>query len=112
MPNLSQISDNVPLYKIKKYKHALEMMNENVPLNIVKRRLHAQAVIELANNNQKKETKMINRKCSIMDAKLRERAIRVIICDPNSDKLCAKCEYNPNYHPYGCNMKLSSYGWS
>ena len=55
---------------------------------------------------------MINRKCSIMDAKLRERAIRVIICDPNSDKLCAKCEYNPNYHPYGCNMKLSSYGWS
>lgn len=104
MVNINEIPDNVPLYTIKKYKHALERMNDNVPLHIVKRRLHAKTIIELADKTKSKESKAIHRKCAIIDAQLKERAFKVFIIDPTSDKLCDKCEYNPNYHPYGCNL--------
>lgn len=102
MTSDAKIHDNLPLYKIKKYKYALELINDNVPLNIVKRRLHAQFAIELANKSLINEIKKINRKCAIIDAELKKRICKVIIIDPNSDKLCEKCEYNSDYHPYGC----------
>jgi hypothetical protein len=104
MVNISEVPDNLPLYKIKKYRHALERMNDNVPLSVVKRRLHAKTIIELADEIKTKESKTINRKCAIIDSKLKERAFKVFIIDPKSDKLCEKCEYNSNYHPYGCNL--------
>jgi len=104
MVNINEIPDNVPLYKIKKYKHALELINDNVPLSIVKRRLHAKNIIELADNIKMKESKSINRKCAIIDSVFKKRAFKVFIIDPKSDKLCEKCEYDLNYHPYGCNL--------
>lgn len=104
MTAFKDISDTLPLYKIKKYRYGLELINDNVPLNIVKRRLHAQKIIELAEQNQKRESKQINRKCAIIDAKLKERAFKVIVVDPKSDKICEKCQYAPNYHPFGCNL--------
>ena len=101
---INNIPDTLPLYKIKKYRYALELINDNVPLNIVKRRLHAQHIIELAETTRKQETKAINRKCAIIDSELKERCFKVVVVDPKSDKLCETCEYNPNYHPYGCNL--------
>ena len=101
---IQDMSDTLPLYKVKKYRYALELINDNVPLNIVKRRLHAQHIMEFAEETRKRETKVINRKCAIINAELKERCIKVIIVDPKSDKLCEKCEYNPNHHPYGCNL--------
>lgn len=101
---IDSIPDNMPLYNIKKYKIALELMNDNVPLNIVKRRLHAKEMIEVANKTVKEESKKMNRKCGIINAELQQRAIKVIIIDPSSDKICDKCMYKPSYHPYGCNI--------
>jgi hypothetical protein len=102
--NIQDISDTLPLYKIKKYRFALELMNDNVPLSMVKRRLHNKHMMEMAGEVFKKEKKQINRKCAIIDSELKKRAFKVVIVDPKSDKLCDKCEYNPNYHPYGCNL--------
>lgn len=104
MVSIQDIPDNLPLYKIKKYRHALERINDNVPLTLVKRRLHANSIIEFAELTRKEETKIINRKCAIIDAELQKRAFKVIIIDPKSDKICENCELNPNYHPYGCNL--------
>lgn len=101
---INSIPDDYPLYKIKKYKQAMELINDNVPLNVVKRRLHAQMMIELANKVVKEESKKINRKCSIINSELQKRATRVVIVDPSSDQICDTCMYNPNYHPYGCNL--------
>lgn len=102
---LVNIPDNYPLYKIKKFRMRLELINDNVPLNIVKRRLHAQTVIEVSNQTVKNEYKKINRKCAIIDAALQKRATKVVIIDPSSDYICDKCTYEPNYHPEGCKLK-------
>ena len=96
--------DNIPLYKIKKYKFALELMNDNVPLSIVKRRLYNKYMMKMAGEVFKKETKQINRKCAIINSELKKRAFKVVIIDPASDKICDRCEYNRTYHPYGCNL--------
>jgi hypothetical protein len=101
---IKDISDTLPLYKIKKYRHALELINDNVPLNIVKRRLHAQNIIDMAELTRKRETKAINRKCAIINSELKKRCTKVIIVDPKSDKICETCEYKPSHHPYGCNL--------
>jgi hypothetical protein len=103
---LVNIPDNYPLYKIKKYRMSLELINDNVPLNIVKRRLHAKTLIEVSNKTVKKESKKINRKCVIIDSELQKRATKVVIIDPSSDYICDKCTYKPNHHPYGCKLKL------
>lgn len=104
MVSIEDIPDNLPLYKIKKYRHALERINDNVPLKLVKRRLHASHIIEFAESIRKDENKKINRKCAIIDSELQKRAFKVMVIDPKSDKICEKCQYYPNHHPFGCNL--------
>jgi hypothetical protein len=103
---IQEIPDNLPLYKIKKYKFALELMNENVPLSMVKRRLHNKNMLEMAGEVFKKEKKQINRRCAIIDSELKKRAFKVVIIDPKSDKLCDRCSHNysSSYHSGGCNL--------
>lgn len=103
---IQEIPDDLPLYKIKKYKFALELMNDNVPLSMVKRRLYNKRIMEMAGEVFKKETKQINRRCAIIDSKLKKRTYKVVIVDPKSDKLCGKCSnnYSTSYHQGGCNM--------
>lgn len=104
MSSIQEIPDNVILYKVKKYKIGLELINDNVPLNIVRRRLLNKHIIQMANEVRKKEIQSINRKCAIINGELKERSFKVVIIDPKSDRICEKCEFNSNYHPYGCNL--------
>lgn len=104
MTNIHQIPDDALLYKYKDLKSSLELINDNVPLHIVRRRLRNKHVLQLTEEVRKKEIKEVNRKCAIINAELQQRAIKVIVIDPRSDKLCSKCDFNPNYHPYGCNL--------
>jgi hypothetical protein len=97
--NIQDIPDNALLYKFKKYKLGFELINDNVPLNIVRRRLLNKHIIQMSEEVRKKEKQQINRKCAIINGELRERAFKVIIIDPKSDKICLKCEFNSNYHP-------------
>lgn len=92
MTTTQDITDNLPLYKIKKYRFALELMNDNVPLSVVKRRLHNKNMMQVAAEIYKKESKQINRRCTIIDSKLKERAYKVVVIDPKSDKVCDKCK--------------------
>jgi hypothetical protein len=102
--NIQDIPDDALLYKFRQYKILLELINDNVPLHIVRRRLVNKKVMVMADEIKKKESKQINRKCAIIDAELKERVFKVVVIDPKSDKICDKCEINPNYHPIGCNL--------
>jgi len=75
------IPDNVPIYTIKKYRHALERINENVPLSIIKRRIHISKMIKLSEYNRIKDNKEINRKCTIIDEMLKTPANKVTIIE-------------------------------
>jgi hypothetical protein len=75
------IPDNVPIYTIKKYRHALERINENVPLSIVKRRIHTSNMVKLSEYFSKQDNKEINRKCAIIDAMLKTPATKVTIIE-------------------------------
>ena len=59
---IKDIPDTLPLYKVKKYRYALERINDNIPLNIVRRRLHTKHIIKFAEITRKQETKVIHRK--------------------------------------------------
>lgn len=102
--SISDIPDDALLYKFKQYKLGLELINDNVPLNIVRRRLLNKHIIQMAEEVRKKEIQKINRKCAIINGELKERAFKVVIIDPKSDRLCDKCAINSNYHPNGCNL--------
>ncbi len=104
MQNIQEISDNMPLYSVKKYKYALELMNDNVPLAVVKRRLHGKITIENAQKNYIKEKKQMNRKNVIIANEFKQRRTKVAIIDPKSDYICDICTWNPNYHPDGCHI--------
>jgi hypothetical protein len=99
------VADNVPLYTNKKYRLALELLNDNVPLMIVKRRLYVKTMIQKGNLQNEIDKKRSNRNIGMYDGKF-QQPIRKVVFDAqldNYEKLCAKCERNPDVHPYGCN---------
>lgn len=87
------ISDNTPLYTVKEYKVGLELINENVPLNRVQNSLSMKHILQMKNAIKDKQNK-----CKFTQPCYKYRI------DDKSDKLCAKCEINPNHHPDGCNL--------
>lgn len=76
--------------------------DDDVPLGIVKYRLNNKHIIQMIDELNKKS---IHRQC--IEVKLNKEVNvlkrRRVMIDENSDRVCAKCEYKPNYHPDGCN---------